>query len=182
MSVLIQGITKTDRHDDTTAHEEEEQIIRLVWHRRDLRLHDNELYHDSPNNCNTMQEEDDNQQHHDHDDPLLAATPKHRHPRLKVISLYVFDPCYFQPQTSSVLGGKHNLKTIWCGPHFAQALIDAVTCLRERIRVLGGELLVRIGDPTVIVPEVAHEIGATELCYSEEPGTYECHVAQIKEK
>lgn len=69
-------------------------------------------------------------------------------------------------------------KTVWCGPHAAQALIEAVTSLRKSIRSLSGELLVRYGDPSIILPQVAADINANEIHYHEEPGTYESDVVQ----
>jgi deoxyribodipyrimidine photo-lyase len=119
--------------------------LQLIWHRRDLRLHDNELY----------QLNDDGE-------------------RFPSISLFVFDEEYFQPTKSSISG----YKTVWCGPHAAQALIEAVSCLRESIRSLGGVLLVRSGDPALIIPQLAEELGATKIIFHEEPGVYERHVAQ----
>ena len=63
---------------------------RLIWHRRDLRLHDNELYSNLD----------------------------------RCVSLFVFDPQYFKPTKSCIDG---DFETVWCGPHAAQALIEAVT-------------------------------------------------------
>ena len=128
------------------------ETVRLIWHRRDLRLHDNELYHGL----------------HDENDNSIAS-----------ISLYIFDNQYFEPQTSIAISpssaaiNEKEVKSVWCGPHAAQALIEAVTSLRNDIRAIGGELLVRVGDPLVIVPQIAQEIDATEIAYNEEPGSYE---------
>ena len=72
---------------------------------------------------------------------------------------------------------KNSFSTVWCGPHGAQALIEAVASLRTNIRSIGGELLIRQGDPAVIVPQIAEEIGAHEIYFQEEPGSYECQVA-----
>ena len=114
---------------------------RLIWHRRDLRLHDNELYSNLD----------------------------------RCVSLFVFDPQYFKPTKSCIDG---DFETVWCGPHAAQALIEAVTSLRESIRSIGGELLVRSGDPSVLIPKIAQEMDATEIVFGEEPGTYEREVVQ----
>jgi len=136
-------------HRKTSRHR---QRRRLIWHRRDLRLHDNELY----SNIN---------------DYYDGSTV--------VISLYVFDEHYFQPRpscvnsSSSSSNNNNNNKIVWCGPHAAQATIEAVTCLRESLRSIGGELLVRIGDPTIIVPKIATEFKVNEIFFHEEPGTYE---------
>lgn len=94
------------------------------------------------------------------------------------VSLFVFDSKFFQPQPSLVGTSEDAYQTIWCGPHAAQALIEAVNSLREDIKSIGGELLVRTGDPSIIVPQIAEEVGATEIIYNEEPGWYENTVAQ----
>eukprot|EP00567_Pseudictyota_dubia_P000711 CAMPEP_0197463748 /NCGR_PEP_ID=MMETSP1175-20131217/62660_1 /TAXON_ID=1003142 /ORGANISM="Triceratium dubium, Strain CCMP147" /LENGTH=582 /DNA_ID=CAMNT_0042999589 /DNA_START=137 /DNA_END=1886 /DNA_ORIENTATION=- len=91
------------------------------------------------------------------------------------ISVFVFDQQYFRPTKSSC---RSEHKTVWCGPHAAQALIEAVTCLRDSIRSIGGELLVRCGDPCIIVPQIAKDVGATEIVFHEEPGTYERGIVQ----
>lgn len=122
---------------------------RLIWHRRDLRLHDNELY------SNIVENNDG------------------------VISLYVFDETFFLPRPSCTnTRENNNYEVVWCGPYAAQATIEAVTSLRESIRSIGGELLVRCGDPSIIVPQIAKEIGATEIHFSEEPGTYERNMVE----
>jgi hypothetical protein len=195
--------------------------IRLIWHRRDLRLHDNELYH-----YDDQHQQQQQQQQHTGEDlkRCLDASPKIVSSSSSIssssisgtsISLFIFDPHYFNPQpsctehshiyrgkqkensnnsttrtrkkrtdtdtdtnnTSASTSTSTRNSTIWCGPHAAQPLIEAVTNLRISIRALGGELLIRSGDPTIIVPQIAQELGATEIAYSEEPGTYECHLS-----
>lgn len=123
----------------------------LIWHRRDLRLHDNDIY-------STLIEKED-----------LAS-----------VSLFIFDEKYFQPQPSHV---NKDFQCLWSGPFYTQAMIEAVTHLRDKIRGLGGELIVRVGDPLKIVPEIAEMISAKEIIFSEEPGSYEQEISQqIKEK
>jgi len=56
------------------------------------------------------------------------------------------------------------------GPHAARLLVEAVTELRANIEKLGGKLIVRIANPALIVPAIAKEVGATRVCWSEEPG------------
>ena len=214
-----QQTTKNQEHftllpsTSSTSTSTKRDQIRLIWHRRDLRLHDNELYHFDDHQLNQQQ-----QQYHDEDagdDSIrdLDASPKivsssstsASTSGTTSISLFIFDPHYFNPQPSCTEHrGKQKEKnnrttgintrtrtkpdttntstststsTIWCGPHAAQSLVEAVANLRISIRAIGGELLIRSGDPTIIVPQIAQELGATEIVYSEEPGTYECRVA-----
>jgi deoxyribodipyrimidine photo-lyase len=138
--------------------------VRLIWHRRDLRLYDNELYHSSAH---------PGVQTTNHESHISSVTSS------PSVSLFVFDNGYFQPKQSS---SSSNYDTVWCGPHAARVLIEAVTTLRHQIRSIGGELIIRVGDPTIIVPQIAKEIGATEIVYGEEPGTYEREVSQTIEE
>ena len=79
--------------------------IRLIWHRRDLRLHDNELYHYDD------QHQQQQQQQHTGEDlkRCLDASPKIVSSASSIssssisgtsISLFIFDPHYFNPQPS----------------------------------------------------------------------------------
>jgi deoxyribodipyrimidine photo-lyase len=54
------------------------------------------------------------------------------------------------------------------GPHRARFWRESVTALRERLRGLGGELLIRIGPPERIVPAVAEAFGADVVHVHEE--------------
>lgn len=121
---------------------------RLVWHRRDLRLTDNPLY-------SKLQDS-------------VSST--------SVVSLYVFDESNFEPRPSTCLESEWNAVTV--GPHAARLLVEAVTELRANIEKLGGKLIVRIGNPALIVPAIAKEVGATLVCWSEEPGVYEVETSQ----
>jgi len=128
---------------------------RLVWHRRDLRLIDNPLYqgltdmHRLQNGCA------------DGNDSSLS----------RVLSLYVFDESFFLPRPSTC--NPTSWDAVSNGPHTCRLLVEAVHELRNCIRSIGGELIVRIGNPASIIPEIASQIDATEVWWSEEPGTYE---------
>ena len=131
-------------------------VIRLIWHRRDLRLHDNALYSLETNNTNT--------------NSSTNTTTS-----IKIISLYIFDTQYFLPRPSTCCPTIWN--TVHIGPHAARILIEAVSNLRDNIRAKGGELLIRYGDPLKILPSLAKEIGATNVCWSDEPGVYETRIS-----
>jgi len=142
--------------------------IRLIWHRHDLRLHDNELYSDLNNEI---------------DNPVQVSKSIENvvitQSSTRCVSLFVFDTTYFKPRPS-IASAFYD--TVWTGPHAARVLIDAVSDLRNNLASIGGKLLVRVGDPTIIVPQIAQEIGATEIFYNEEPGTYENEVSRkVKE-
>ena len=120
-------------------------MSRLIWHRRDMRLLDNELYHHSC--C--------------------------------VYSLFIFDPSDFAPRPTGIFhdgSSENELLGITHGPHYTRRLIDAVHSLRYSLRRLGGELIVRIGNPLVIIPNLLdnelHDVN--EVAWSEISGQYEC--------
>ena len=114
---------------------------RLVWHRRDLRLADNELYH-----CN----------------------------KEAIYSIYIFDPSDYSTRPTGISDGKGGqLQSLNHGPHFVRRLLDAVSSLRRSLRSLGGNLIVRVGNPLQIIPQVAQELQIEEVAFSEIPGHYE---------
>lgn len=127
---------------------------RLVWHRRDLRLEDNPSY-----NCVLPQEENC---HHTPTTPIIP-----------IVSLYVFDTLDFCPRPSVVAPDHPDWRTIRTGPHAARVLRESVLDLRNSLRQREGELLVRVGKAVDIVPEIAQEVGATEVVWNEEAGTEE---------
>lgn len=122
-------------------------MSRLIWHRRDLRLRDNELYHHSC--C--------------------------------VYSLFIFNPSDFAPRPTCIFhdgsSSENELLGITHGPHYTRRLINAVHSLRHNLRSLGGELIVRIGNPLLIIPSLlSHELHnvVNEVAWSEISGYYEC--------
>lgn len=128
------------------------QRVRLIWHRRDLRLHDNSLYSfDSDKSADTS---------------LSCAC----------LGLYVFNPRDYSPQPSTCAPLRWD--AIRTGPHAARCLIEAVSDLRTNLLRIGGELVIRTGDPSVLVPQIARAIGATEVCWTEEPGTEEINMSR----
>ena len=117
------------------------EVRRLVWHRRDLRLHDNELYSNLVLNTNHKSMEKGQVEEKENDNNLI-----------KCISLFVFDRQYFEPQPSVIKGSGYD--TVWCGPHASQALIEAVTVLRTNLQSIGGELIVRQGQYDIGIENV----------------------------
>ncbi|MEM9345880.1 MAG: DASH family cryptochrome [Planctomycetota bacterium] len=60
-----------------------------------------------------------------------------------------------------------------CGDHRLQFILESVADLRRSMRELGTDLLVRVGEPEAIIPQLASEAGATDLRFIREPGTEE---------
>src|SRR5476651_911467 len=75
---------------------------------------------------------------------LLEATRKAD----KILPVYCFDPYYFKTTPSGTL------KT---GNFRAKFLIASVTNLRDNLRRMGAELIIRTGSPTEIIPQLAVE-------------------------
>ncbi|WPT14354.1 Blue-light photoreceptor PHR2 [Picochlorum sp. SENEW3] len=100
---------------------------------------------------------------HDHE-ALSRATAECS----SMLPVYCFDPREYgesRPQRGRKYG-----KT---GPYRATFLIDAVTDLRERLRQRGSDLVVAVGKPEDVIPEIGRKIGAdavychTEVTYEE---------------
>ncbi len=124
--------------------------LRIVWHRRDLRLHDNVLYQ----NLNSE----------------FGET--------KVVSLYIFDDDDFRLRPATCTTTALGWMAVNIGPHATRLQIESVQDLRESIRRIGGELLVRKGSPAMILSELVQRMDPTEVVWSEEPGVYEARVSR----
>ena len=59
-----------------------------------------------------------------------------------------------------------------------QFLLDSVEALRTGLAELGVELLVRVGEPESVLPELVEQLGANRLHFVEEPGPEERAVEQ----
>lgn len=135
------------------SNAKDDDAVRLIWHRRDIRLHDNSLYSN-----------------------LDTSTRNGRTSTPSCLSVYVINPRDFAPVPSSCLPNKWD--AIRVGPHAARYLLHALSDLRVNLRSIGGELIIRVGDPVDIVPELARQIGATEVRWNEIPGTEEANESQ----
>src|SRR5476651_993036 len=86
---------------------------------------------------------------------LLEATRKAD----RVIPVYCFDPYYFKTTRSGTL------KT---GNFRAKFLIESVANLRDNLRAMGSELIVRTGNPAEIIPQLAAEYHVNEVYHHRE--------------
>jgi deoxyribodipyrimidine photo-lyase len=96
-----------------------------------------------------------------HDNETLALAAHHHD---EVVPLYTFDPRQYAE-------GMFGLPKK--GPHWARFRRESVLDLRESLRGLGGDLLVRHGDPASVVPEVAEAWGADAVHCGTKAGTEE---------
>ena len=96
---------------------------------------------------------------HDHEALHYAAT----HSDI-VLPVYCFDPRSF---------GEGMFGLPKTGPVRARFLRESVMDLRDRLRSLGTDLVVRQGRPETVLPALVRETDATEVCLFEDIGTEE---------
>jgi deoxyribodipyrimidine photo-lyase len=99
---------------------------------------------------------------------LLEATRKAD----KVLPVFCFDPFYFK---TTETGG---LKT---GNFRARFLLESVADLREHLRALGGELIIRTGDPAEILPQLAEQYHINEVYHHREVAFEETAISEAVE-
>jgi len=96
---------------------------------------------------------------------LLEATRKAD----KVLPVYCFDPYYFK----NTLSG--NPKT---GNFRAKFLIESVADLRKNLQTLGSELIIRIGNPAEILPQLAEQYSVNEVYHHREVAFEETNISE----
>ena len=87
----------------------------------------------------------------------------------KVLPVYCFDPYYFEKNASG------NSKT---GSLRAQFLLESVADLRKNLQNLGGELIIRIGNPAEILPQLAEEYSVNEVYHHREVAYEETAISE----
>lgn len=85
-----------------------------------------------------------------HDHPVLASLQ----PGDQLIPVYVFNPAWLAP---------HPAGFARMGPARVATLCEALSDLGARYRALGSELLIRVGDPATLLPELAAQVQATAV-------------------
>ncbi len=101
---------------------------------------------------------------HDHE-PLYRATLT----KMPLIPVYIFDPRQFETQ---VLGFP---KT---GVLRTQFLLEAVADLRKQLQNSGSNLLIRVGKPEEILPQLVKELSVKGVFTSEVYASEEANIAQ----
>ena len=95
-----------------------------------------------------------------HDHPALTAAASD--PSTPVLPVFVFDPAEATHMTPGALRAVH----------------ESVSDLRANLRAAGLDLIVRVGDPTAIVPELAASVGAASVAVAEELEWCRAHAAR----
>jgi deoxyribodipyrimidine photo-lyase len=87
----------------------------------------------------------------------------------KIVPVYIFDPFYFKNVSPGLL------KT---GNIRAKFLIESVADLRSNLRNLGGELIVRTGNPAEIIPLLAQQYEVCEVYHHREVAFEETKISE----
>jgi deoxyribodipyrimidine photo-lyase len=87
----------------------------------------------------------------------------------KVLPVYCFDPFYFRKNPSG------NSKT---GNLRARFLLESVAGLRKNLRQIGGELIIRVGNPAEILPQLAEEYQVNEVYHHREVAYEETGISE----
>ncbi|QEM14000.1 DASH family cryptochrome [Mucilaginibacter rubeus] len=87
----------------------------------------------------------------------------------KVLPVYCFDPYYFQPTSSGAP------KT---GSFRARFLLEAVADLRKNLQGFGAELMIRIGNPSDVIPQLAEEYHVNEVYHHREVAYEETNISE----
>lgn len=77
----------------------------------------------------------------------------------KVLPVYIFDPFYFKT-TELGLSKTGNIR--------ARFLLESVADLRHNLQSLGGELIVKTGNPAEIIPQLAQQYQVSEVYHHRE--------------
>ena len=87
----------------------------------------------------------------------------------KILPAYCFDPFYFRKNPSG------NPKT---GSLRARFLLESVADLRKNLRNIGGELIIRIGNPAEILPQLAEQYHVNEVYHHREVAYEETAISE----
>jgi len=90
----------------------------------------------------------------------------------KVLPVYCFDPFYFDT-TSQGLHKTGNIRV--------KFLLESVADLRENLRKLGGELIIRVGNPVDVIPQLAQEYQVSEVYHHREVAFEETGISEVVE-
>lgn len=104
-----------------------------------------------------------------HDNEALARASKYD----EVVPIYCFDPRHF---------GKTDFGFPKTGPFRTQFLLETLSNLRENLRELGGELILRLGKPEEVIPRLIEEFEIDAIVAHKEVTEEELKVEQAVEQ
>ncbi len=102
-------------------------------------------------------------------EPLLSAVNRSE----QVIPIYIFDSRHF-------LTTQYGFRKT--GTFRAKFLIECVENLRQNLKALGGNLIVRMGLPEQIIPQICLEYQVTSVYFNRETAPEEMEVERLVEK
>ncbi|KAB1198857.1 MULTISPECIES: DASH family cryptochrome [Haloferax] len=88
-----------------------------------------------------------------HDNAALVSACEAAH----VVPVYCFDPREYGRRA---FGGPDSFEFLKTGPHRARFRLESVEALRSSLRHRGSDLVVRVGRPESVIPELAAAVGA----------------------
>ena len=91
----------------------------------------------------------------------------------RIYPVYCFDPRQF---------GEMEIGEPKTGPHRAQFLLESVADLRQNLRNLGSDLIIRQGIPENVISHLAQELGASAVFASKEVTREETKAAEVLEE
>jgi len=105
-----------------------------------------------------------------HDNEILLEAVRRAE---QIVPVYCFDPRYFE------LTQYGTRKT---GALRAKFLLESVNALRESLKQLGGDLIVKFGKPEDILPEICSEYSVSEVYHHREVALMETDISAIVEE
>ncbi|WP_207534966.1 DASH family cryptochrome [Desertivirga arenae] len=105
-----------------------------------------------------------------HDNEILLEAVKRSE---QIIPVYCFDPRYFE------LSRYGTRKT---GVLRAKFLLESVLSLRESLKQLGGDLVIKTGKPEEILPEICSTYDVSEVYHHREVASMETDISAIVEE
>jgi deoxyribodipyrimidine photo-lyase len=101
-----------------------------------------------------------------HDNEILLEATKKAD---KVLPVYIFDPFYFKT-TASGLAKTGNIR--------ARFLLESVADLRQNLKALGGDLIIRTGSPAELIPQLAEQYQVNEVYHHREVAFEETAISE----
>src|ERR1700759_969511 len=87
----------------------------------------------------------------------------------KILPVYIFDPFYFKT-TELGLSKTGNIR--------ARFLLESVADLHHNLQSLGGELIVKTGNPAEIIPQLAQQYQVSEVYHHREVAFEETEISE----
>jgi len=101
-----------------------------------------------------------------HDNEILSEAVRKAD---RILPVYCFDPFYFRKNSSG------NSKT---GSLRARFLLESVSNLQKNLRHIGGELIIRVGDPSELIPKLVEEYQVSEVYHHREVAHEETEISE----